>query len=117
MALTDIDGTSTYAYNHFDLLCRETRIAYDLLNREISRREKDGGVSRIFYNRNNQPTKVISPKAYAIGGEEGAGLWTSKRPMAARSTMAMTMPAIGFRPPMEKGIPPPGATTRTISWR
>ena len=53
---------------------RETRIAYDLLNREISRREKDGGVSRIFYNRNNQPTKVISPKAYALGGEEGAGV-------------------------------------------
>ena len=24
VALTDMDGTSTYAYNHFDLLCRET---------------------------------------------------------------------------------------------
>ena len=53
---------------------RETRIQYDLLNREIRRREKDGGVTRILYDQNHQPTKVIRPNAYALQGEEGAGV-------------------------------------------
>ena len=41
---------------------------------EISRTKRDGEVSRIFYDKNNQPVKVIWPNAYALQGEEWAGL-------------------------------------------
>ncbi len=55
---------------------RETRIQYDLLNREIRRREKDGGVTRILYDQNHQPTKVIRPNAYALQGVDLQKIFT-----------------------------------------
>ena len=35
---------------------------------------KDGGITRIVYDRNNRPVKVIRPKEYALHHEKGAGI-------------------------------------------
>jgi YD repeat-containing protein len=42
-----------------DNLGRVTRIEYDLLNREVRRIEKDGGVTRSFYDGNGNLSKVV----------------------------------------------------------
>ena len=43
---------------------RKTRVEYDLLNREIRRTEKDGGVTRSFYDGNGNRTHK-----HQLGGE------------------------------------------------
>ena len=46
---------------------------YDLLNREIKKINKDGGVERSFYNKNGQLVKKILPNEYSAKGENGNG--------------------------------------------
>ena len=52
---------------------RKTRIAYDLLNREIRRIERDGGVQRTIYDRNGQVVRLISPNEYDAQTDSGDG--------------------------------------------
>ena len=47
---------------------------YDSMNREIRRTEKDGSVTRNFYDKNGQLVKTICPNAYAEHQEQGDGL-------------------------------------------
>ena len=75
-----IHNTTRFAYDKAgNLTCitdnqgRNTRIEYDAMNREIKRTEKDGSVTRNFYDRNGQLVKTIRPNAYAEHKDEGAG--------------------------------------------
>ena len=52
---------------------RKTCIAYDLLNREIRRIERDGGVQRTIYDRNGQVVRLISPNEYDAQTDSGDG--------------------------------------------
>ena len=52
---------------------RKTRIAYDLLNREIRRIKRDGGVQRTIYDRNGQVVRLIRPNEYAPQTDGGEG--------------------------------------------
>ena len=52
---------------------RRTRVEYDLLNREIRRIEKDGGVTRSFYDGNGNLSKVVRPNQYDPQTDDGAG--------------------------------------------
>lgn len=52
---------------------RKTRVEYDLLNREIRRTEKDGGVTRSFYDGNGNLSKVVRPNQYDPQADDGAG--------------------------------------------
>ena len=52
---------------------RKTRIAYDLLNREIRRIEQDGGVQRTVYDRNGQVVQLIRPNEYDPETDSGDG--------------------------------------------
>ena len=52
---------------------RKTRIAYDLLNREIRRIERDGGVQRTIYDRNGQVVRLIRPNEYDAQTDSGDG--------------------------------------------
>ena len=52
---------------------RRTRVEYDLLNREIRRIEKDGGVIRSFYDGNGNLSKVVRPNQYDPQADNGAG--------------------------------------------
>ena len=56
-----------------DNLGRKTRIAYDLLNREIRRIERDGGVQRTVYDRNGQVVRLIRPNEYDPETDSGDG--------------------------------------------
>ena len=67
-----ISNTTRFAYDKAgNLTCitdnqgRNTRIEYDAMNREIKRTEKDGSITRNFYDRNGQLVKTIRPNAYA----------------------------------------------------
>ena len=51
----------------------KTRIAYDLLNREIRRIERDGGVQRTIYDRNGQVVRLIRPNEYDAQTDGGEG--------------------------------------------
>ena len=53
---------------------RVTRIEYDLLNREMRRTEKDGGVTRSFYNGNGWLSKVVRPNQYDAQMDDGMGV-------------------------------------------
>lgn len=52
---------------------RQTVIEYDLLNREIRRIEKDGSVTRSFYDGNGRLSKVVRPNQYNAQADDGAG--------------------------------------------
>ncbi|MDB7945903.1 hypothetical protein PNE01_22645, partial [Flavonifractor plautii] len=52
---------------------RKTCIAYDLLNREIRRIERDGGVQRTVYDRNGQVVRLIRPNEYDPETDSGDG--------------------------------------------
>ncbi len=52
---------------------RRTVIEYDLLNREIRRIEKDGSVTRSFYDGNGRLSKVVRPNQYDAQADDGAG--------------------------------------------
>ena len=56
-----------------DSLGRRTVIEYDLLNREIRRIEKDGSVTRSFYDGNGRLSKVVRPNQYNAQADDGAG--------------------------------------------
>ena len=47
--------------------------AYDLLNREIRRIERDGGVQRTIYDRNGQVVRLIRPNEYNAQTDGGEG--------------------------------------------
>ena len=47
--------------------------AYDLLNREIRRIERDGGVQRTIYDRNGQVVRLIRPNEYDAQTDGGEG--------------------------------------------
>ena len=47
--------------------------AYDLLNREIRRIERDGGVQRTVYDRNGQVVRLIRPNEYDPETDSGDG--------------------------------------------
>ncbi|WP_207650876.1 RHS repeat-associated core domain-containing protein [Anaerocolumna jejuensis] len=75
-----IHNTTGFAYDKAgNLLCitdnqgRKTQIEYDLLNREIQRTERDGGITRQFYDTNGQLVKVIRPREYEASKDAGAG--------------------------------------------
>ena len=75
-----IHNTTRFAYDKAgNLTCitdnqgRNTRMEYDAMNREIRRTEKDGSVTRNFYDRNGQLVKTIRPNAYAEHKDGGAG--------------------------------------------
>lgn len=79
------DGSCGFAVSHYDYdkngnvvkiqtpsggqVLRE----YDLLNREIRRIEKDGGVTRSFYDGNGNLSKVVRPNQYDPQADNGAG--------------------------------------------
>ncbi len=76
-----IDNTTQFAYDKSGNLIsitdnrgRKTIIEYDLMNREIKRTERDGSVTRQFYNADGQLEKVIRPNEYERAGEYGKGL-------------------------------------------
>ena len=76
-----IDNTTHFAYDKAgNLVCitdnqgRKTEIEYDLMNREIRRTEKDGSVTRQFYDKNGQLIKTIRPKEYDRAGDNGSGV-------------------------------------------
>ena len=52
---------------------RRTVIEYDLLNRESRRIEKDGSVTRSFYDGNGRLAKVVRPNQYNAQADDGAG--------------------------------------------
>ena len=56
-----------------DYLGRKTVIEYDLMNREIRRTEKDGSVTRRFYDANGQLTRLVRPNQYDPREDNGAG--------------------------------------------
>lgn len=56
-----------------DNLGRKTRIEYDLLNREIRRTERDGGVTRSFYDVVGHLQKRVRPNQYDGNADDGAG--------------------------------------------
>ena len=75
-----IHNTTRFAYDKAgNLTCitdnqgRNTLMEYDAMNREIKRTEKDGSVTRNFYDRNGQLVKTIRPNVYAENQEQGAG--------------------------------------------
>ena len=47
--------------------------AYDLMNREILRIERDGGVQRTIYDRNGQVVRLIRPNEYDAQTDGGEG--------------------------------------------
>ena len=47
--------------------------AYDLLNREIRRIERDGGVQRTIYDRNGRVVRLIQPNEYDAQTDGGEG--------------------------------------------
>ena len=76
-----IDNTTQFSYDKagnlisiIDNQGRSTQTAYDLMNREIKRTERDGSVTRQFYDSDGQLIKVIRPKEYARAGENGKGV-------------------------------------------
>ena len=73
-----IDNTTKFTYDKAGNLAaitdnqgRSTQIEYDLMNREIKRTERDGSVTRQFYDPDGQLVKVIRPNEYAGAGEDG----------------------------------------------
>ena len=76
-----IDNTTKFTYDKAGNLAaitdnqgRSTQIEYDLMNREIKRTERDGSVTRQFYDPDGQLVKVIRPNEYAGAGEDGKGV-------------------------------------------
>ncbi len=75
-----IRNTTSFAYDRAgnltcitDSLGRRTQIEYDLMNREVRRTEKDGGVTRQFYDRNGRLSRAVRPEEYKKYGDAGAG--------------------------------------------
>ena len=75
-----IDNTTRFSYDRMGSLCcitdnrgMKTRMEHDLLGRETRRTERDGGVTRRFYDRNGNLAKVILPMEYLRAGDRGAG--------------------------------------------
>lgn len=75
-----IDNTTHFAYDKAgnvtsitDNKGRKTQITYDSMNREIKRTERDGSITRQFYDRNGQLRKTIGPREYERAREQGAG--------------------------------------------
>ena len=56
-----------------DLQGRSVTIEYDLLNREIRRTDKDGGVTRRFYDPNGRLARLVRPNQYNEVSDDGAG--------------------------------------------
>ena len=52
---------------------QNTTIEYDLMDREIRRIEKDGSVTRQFYDKNGRVSKFVRPNQYCIQTDDGMG--------------------------------------------
>lgn len=74
--LQQLDGLQTGSEFTYDLAGNRSyikiRVEYDLLNREIRRIEKDGGITRSFYNGNGHLSKVVRPNQYDPQADDGA---------------------------------------------
>ncbi|WP_250278723.1 EndoU domain-containing protein [[Clostridium] colinum] len=66
---------------------RETIIEYDLLNREIRRIEKDGSISRKYYNVNGLLSKEIKPEQYNKEDDNGLGYQYNYNPQGQLITI------------------------------
>lgn len=56
-----------------DNLGNTVRIEYDLLDQEIRRTEKDGGIIRRLYDRNGRLSRLVLPNEYHRLGEQAHG--------------------------------------------
>ena len=76
----NIDNRTEFEYDKAsNLICitdnggRKTQIEYDLLNREIRTVEKDGAITRRFYDKNSNLTKIVRPNQYDETIDNGKG--------------------------------------------
>ena len=88
-AASGIDNRTEFGYDAAGNLVeitdsqgRKTRIAYDLMNREIRRIERDGGVQRTIYDRNGQVVRL--DPAQRIRRPDGRGARDSSSPTTPR---------------------------------
>lgn len=77
---TGIHNTTCFAYDKggnltevTDNLGNTVRIEYDLLDQEIRRTEKDGGIIRRLYDRNGRLSRLVLPNEYHRLGEQAHG--------------------------------------------
>ena len=74
---------------------RKTTLEYDRLNREIKRIERDGSVTRSFYNPNGYLVRQIRPNQYQEAGEKGQSMpttcWESQSISAPREEAVRDM--------------------------
>ncbi len=76
----EINNTTILSYDKLSKLVsivdnngNETTITYDILGRIIKTTAKDGGVTRTFYNKNGDVTKVVKPNQYNQHTDNGEG--------------------------------------------
>ncbi len=89
-----IDNTTKFAYDKASNLIeitdnqgRKTTIEYDLLNREIRRIEKDGSITRKYYNPNGLLEKEMRLEQYDIEKDNGLGYQYNYNPMGQLVTV------------------------------
>ena len=89
-----IDNTTKFKYDKASNLTeiidnqgRKTTIEYDLLNREIRRIEKDGSITRKYYNPNGLLSKEIRPEQYDKEKDDGLGYQYNYNPMGQLITV------------------------------
>lgn len=77
---TGIHNTTRFVYDKggnltevTDNLGNTVRIEYDLLDQEIRRTEKDGGIIRRLYDRNGRLSRLVLPNEYHRLGEQAHG--------------------------------------------
>ena len=66
---------------------RKTTIEYDLLNRKIRRIEKDGSITRKYYNPNGLLSKEIKSEQYNVKEDNGLGYQYNYNPMGQLITV------------------------------
>ncbi len=89
-----IDNRTEFSYDKASNLIsitdnngRKTTIEYDLLNREIRRIEKDGSITRRYYNLNGLLSKEIRPEQYNKEKDDGLGYQYNYNPMGQLITV------------------------------
>lgn len=75
-----IDNRTEFTYDKIGNLVKitdnqgqSTVMEYDLMDREIRRIEKDGGITRQFYDKNGRMSKLVRPNQYCIQADDGLG--------------------------------------------
>ena len=89
-----IDNTTKFGYDKASNLIsitdnqgRKTTIEYDLLNREIRRIEKDGSITRKYYNLNGLISKEIKAEQYNVEKDNGLRYQYNYNPMGQLTTV------------------------------